>query len=130
MTNTTDTQKPGDPIGWFEIGTGDPEAARRFYGEAFGWSFEPQGPYSVITTGPGHAIQGGIQDTRAVPEGTPMTYAVPYVLVADVAASCERVESLGGKVLVPATATPFGLVYAHVADPDGNHIGLFTPPAG
>jgi uncharacterized protein len=131
MTNTTDTTAAGgNPVGWFEIGTGDPEAARRFYGDAFGWTFEEQGPYSVITTGPGHPLQGGIQDTRSgVPEGTPMTYAVPYVVVPDVGAACDRVESLGGKVLVPATTIPTGLTYAHVADPDGNPLGLFKPPA-
>src|SRR5690606_6323066 len=47
--------------------------------------------------------------------------------VTDVAATCARVEELGGKVLVPATTTPAGIVLAHVADPAGNHIGLWTP---
>ena len=80
-----------NPIGWFEIGTGDPEAARRFYGEAFGWTFEMQGPYSIITTGDGQALQGGIQDTREqLPEGTPHQYAVVCVEVSDTAAACER----------------------------------------
>jgi predicted enzyme related to lactoylglutathione lyase len=130
MTNTK-TTPTGAPIGWFEIGTSDPDGARRFYGDAFGWTFAVEGPYSIITTGAGHALQGGIQDTRRdLPEGTPATYAVPCVLVPDTAAMCDRIEALGGKVLVPATTVPTGLVYAHVADPDGNHIGLFTPPAG
>ena len=131
MTNTTQTMDPtrtGDPIGWFEIGTPDPEGARRFYGEAFGWTFDPQGPYAVITTGEGHPLQGGIQDTR---EGLRQgTYALPCVLVADTAATVERVVELGGSVVVPVTETPFGLTFAHVADPDGNTIGVFTPPAG
>lgn len=124
--NTTNN---GNPVGWFEIGTGDPDGARRFYGEAFGWRFDVQGPYSIITTGDGHTLQGGIQDTGDdLPEGTPLRYAVPCVRVPDTAAACARVEELGGKVLVPATDTPMGLVYAHVADPEGNHLGLFTPP--
>lgn len=119
-----------NPIGWFEIGTSDPEAARRFYGEAFGWKFDRQGPYSIITTGDDHFLQGGIQDTSLdLPEGTPSPYAVFCVQVPDTAAACARVESLGGKVLVGCTDTPTGLTYAHVADPDGNHLGLFTPPA-
>lgn len=131
MTNTNTNTTAGAPVGWFEIGTGDPDGARRFYGEAFGWTFDVDGPYSIITTGDGHPLQGGIQDTRiGLPEGTPTTYAVPCVLVPDTAAACERVEALGGKVLVPATTVPTGLAYAHVADPDGNHFGLFTPPAG
>jgi predicted enzyme related to lactoylglutathione lyase len=120
----------GNPIGWFEIGTSDPDAARRFYGEAFGWRFDLQGPYSIVTTGEGHSLQGGVQDTRAgLPEGTPLRYAIPCVLVPDTAVACDRVAALGGKVLVSSTATPTGLTYAHVTDPDGNHFGLFTPPA-
>ena len=126
---SNDTTNTGNPVGWFEIGSTDPDGARRFYAEAFGWRFDVQGPYSIITTGDGHTLQGGIQDTRqGLPEGTPLRYAVPCVLVPDTAGACARVEALGGKVLVPATDTPMGLVYAHVADPDGNHLGLFTPP--
>jgi hypothetical protein len=129
-TNQTDTPT-GNPVAWFEIGTDDPEGARAFYGEMFGWTFAMEGPYSIVTTGPDHLLQGGIQDTGTpLPEGTPRSYAVPCVQVPDVAAACTRVEQLGGKVIVPATTTPPGLVYAHVADPAGNHIGVFAPPAG
>jgi len=117
------------PVTWFEIGTDDPDAARQFYGEMFGWTFEVDGNYSVITTGPGHSLQGGIQDTAGpLPQGTPPAYAVPCIQVSDVAAMCDRTVDLGGKVIVPVTSTPPGIVYAHVADPSGNHIGLFTPP--
>jgi predicted enzyme related to lactoylglutathione lyase len=131
MTNTTPpAPASGAPVTWFEIGTDDPDAARSFYGELFGWTFAVEGPYSVITTGPGHQLQGGIQDTgAALADGTPRSYAVPCVQVADVAATCAGVEQLGGKVLVAATEAPTGLVYAHVTDPAGNHIGVWTPPA-
>lgn len=129
-TNTNAETPAGAPVAWFEIGTEDPETARSFYGELFGWTFAVEGPYSVITTGAGHPLQGGIQDTAfPLPDGTPRTYAVPCVQVADVAAACAQVESLGGKVMVPASKIPTGLVYAHVTDPFGNHIGLFAPPA-
>jgi predicted enzyme related to lactoylglutathione lyase len=132
MANETNTSTgPGAPVAWFEIGSDDPDAARAFYGELFGWSFAVEGPYSTITTGADHPLQGGVQDTGVpLPHGTPRSYAVPYVQVDDVAGTCERVERLGGKVMVPATAIPSGLVYAHVADPAGAHIGLFRPPAG
>ena len=84
----------------------------------------------IITTGDGHPLQGGIQDTTIeLPEGTPSLYGVFYVQVDDVEAACSKVFNLGGKVLVPATTIPTGLVYAHVSDPVGNHFALFTPPA-
>jgi len=131
MANETNPGRPGAPVTWFEIGSDDPAGARHFYGELFGWSFAVEGPYSIITTGPDHRLQGGVQDTSApLPDGTPRSYAIPCVEVDDVAATCDRVVELGGKVIVPATAIPAGLVYAHVADPAGAHIGLYRPPSG
>jgi uncharacterized protein len=125
---STPTTSPA-PVAWFEIATDDPETARSFYGELFGWTFELQGPYSMITTGPDHPLKGGIQDTSApLPSGTPRSYAVPYVMVPDVAGTCGRLEDLGGKVTVGATEDPQGLVYALVNDPSGNLFGLFSPP--
>jgi uncharacterized protein len=130
MTDTTTPASPGS-IGWFEIGTDDPSAARQFYGDVFGWTFDTSVPaYTIVTTGKGHPLQGGIRDTRAdAPDGTPAAYALPYVLVDDVAATCAAAESAGGKVVVGATTTPDGLVWGLVDDPAGNTVGLFTPPA-
>jgi uncharacterized protein len=128
---TSNPGRPGAPVTWFEIGSDDPAGARHFYGELFGWSFAVDGPYSIITTDPDHTLQGGVQDTSgALPDGTPRSYAIPCVEVDDVAATCDRVVELGGKVMVPATAIPAGLVYAHVADPSGAHIGVYSPPSG
>jgi predicted enzyme related to lactoylglutathione lyase len=125
-TGTTPDAPAGSPIGWFEVGTDDPAGARDFYGGLFGWSFTAEGPYSIVTTGPGHPLQGGIQDTRAdLPAGTPGTYAVFCVQVDDVAAACRRAEELGGKVTVGATQGPAGPEYALVADPAGNQVGIF-----
>src|SRR5699024_7534719 len=95
-----------------------------------GWTFVEQGPYSIITTGSDHPLQGGIQDTSVeLPPGQPSTYAIPCVQVDDVAATCEKVTELGGGVAVPATTIPTGLVYAFATDPAGNRLGLFAPPA-
>lgn len=50
-------------------------------------------------------------------------------LVPDVAATCEKVAEMGGKVLLgPETVPDIGLTF--VEDPDGNHFGVFCPPAG
>lgn len=129
-TSISDTSMPlAGAVTWFEVGTPDADGARRFYGELFEWTFDVQGPYSIVRTGADHPLPGGIQDTRMTPDGTPATYAVPCVQVADVAATCAKVEALGGKVLVPATTVPTGLVYAHVVDPTGGHIAVWTPPS-
>lgn len=129
MTDTTATPSPGAPVTWFEIGTDDPATARSFYGELFGWRFTPEGPYTLVSTVEGDEPSGGIQDTGTPGiDGRPRSYAVPYVQVTDVAATCARVEELGGKVLAPAVTAPNGIVVAHMADPAGNHVGLWTPP--
>lgn len=116
------------PIGWFEIAGSDPVKTEAFYGELFNWSFSdsPVGPaYRIADAGEG--IAGGVTTAQA---GLPTTYAIFSVVVPDVAATCNKLEELGGKVLVgPETLADTGLVFANVEDPDGNHFGIFCPPA-
>ena len=115
------------PIGWFEIAGSDPAKTEAFYSEVFNWSFAdgPTGPaYRIATAGDG--IPGGVTTAQA---GLPDTYAVFSIVVGDVAATCARIEELGGQVLVgPETMEETGLTFANVTDPDGNHFGIFCPP--
>jgi predicted enzyme related to lactoylglutathione lyase len=57
-------------------------------------------------------------------------YAVFCVIVLDTDEACRRAEAAGGKVLVPTKRVDSGLAFAHLLDPAGNHVGVFTPPAG
>ena len=112
-------------IGWFEVGTTDPEGAQRFYGELFGWTFrkdEGAMDYREITTVAGNGPAGGVYGHS----GELPTYAIFYVKVDDVGRTVERAEELGGKVLLPAVATPDGLVFAHLADADGSRFGVYS----
>ncbi|WP_446216209.1 VOC family protein [Micromonospora sp. IBHARD004] len=117
------------PITWFEIGSDRPEEAEKFYAELFGWSFEEQGgpgaSYRQTAAGGEQGIGGAIRATG----GQSPNYAIFYAEVADVAETCRRAEAAGGKVLVPLRTTPSGLTLAHLLDPSGNHLGVFTPPA-
>jgi len=117
-------------IGWFEIGTDNPEAVERFYGTVFGWTFaEDNGetiPYHIVTPPAPDSVKGGIFPTG----GKLPNYAVFCVVVQDVAATCVSAEAAGGKVLVPATQGGDGLWFAHLLDPSGNHFGIYSPPAG
>jgi uncharacterized protein len=107
-------------VAWFQIGTGDVDAAERFYGSLFGWTFSDDAGYRLVTTPGTGQPTGGLADTKD-------QHAIFMVLVEDVAGYCARAEELGGKTLVPPTTTPDGLVFAHLHDPAGNHIGIFTP---
>ena len=82
---------PGfNTIAWFEIGTDDPAAAKRFYGDLLGWTvaqdddLSPDPAYQIVTTGDGDGLRGGLFATQ----GTMPGYAVFSVLVEDVAATC------------------------------------------
>lgn len=116
------------PVTWFEIGSHEADATKKFYGDVFGWTFATERTdgfeYTMVTTGGG--INGGILTLPA----TAPTYAMFYVEVDDVASTCQNVGSAGGKVVVEPVATPEGLVFAHVLDPHGNVFGLFSPPKG
>ncbi|MFI7427284.1 VOC family protein [Micromonospora sp. NPDC049836] len=116
------------PVTWFEIGSDRPDEVQRFYAELFDWTFEeqggPQGSYRQTTAGGERGIGGAIRGI----DGTEPNYAIFYAEVPDVAESCRRAEAAGGKVLLPPRTTPSGLTLAHLLDPSGNRIGLFTPP--
>ncbi|MFE9652346.1 VOC family protein [Micromonospora sp. NPDC006431] len=118
------------PITWFEIGSDRPEEVERFYADLFGWTFDEQGApgasYRVTTAGGEQGIGGAIRGTG----GDSPNYAIFYAEVADVAETCRRAEAAGGKVVVPLRTAPSGLTLAHLLDPSGNHLGVFTPPAG
>jgi uncharacterized protein len=113
-------------IGWFEIGTDDPQSTRGFYADLFGWSFSDTSmpEYSRVTTAGTDPLPGGIMNTA----GQTPNYATFYIVVADVPAACAKAEQTGGKTLLQPTTTPDGLVFAQLLDPSGNRIGVLTPP--
>jgi predicted enzyme related to lactoylglutathione lyase len=117
-------------IGWFQIGTDDPSGAERFYGELFGWRVEdgagPEVPYRTVATPAAGSIRGAIFGTG----GKVPNHAIFCVVVDDVASTTEAAQARGGKVVVPPTTNPDGLVFAELLDPSGNHFGIYTPPPG
>jgi predicted enzyme related to lactoylglutathione lyase len=110
-------------VAWFEIGAPDVGAAKAFYGPLFGWSFAPDGPYTLITAPGATGPSGGIFDTG----GNIPPYAVFVVKVADVAATAAQAEELGGKVVVAPNKLEDGMVVAYLTDPHGSLFALFSP---
>ena len=90
---------------WNELYTADPEASKAFYGALLGWDFrdsrdgsdEQPGYVSIYNRG---RANGGmlVMDEGMAANVPPMW--VPYFSVADVAASAERVKSLGGNIIM------------------------------
>ena len=110
----------GNPVVHFEVRANDPDAARSFYGEMFGWTF-PEGAlpgYSYVDTGVPGNIPGGIGPTQG---GTPLVTF--FVGVESVEAALATAERLGGRVVQPATKVP-GVTFGLFADPEGQIVGV------
>ena len=108
---------------WQQLSSSDLPAARDWYSELFGWTWEELeggGGYANARNSEGWLTGGAMQ--LPVPGVTP-TWQVSFS-VEDAAAACGRVEELGGSTIMPRTETPVGGV-AVAADPQGAPLGLF-----
>lgn len=108
----------------FEIGADDPDRAVKFYEQVFGWTTQtwdgPQG-YWLLTTGPDSqpGINGGLMRRDARFPQTVNTIDVP-----DVDAYCEKVQSAGGRVMMPKSHVPGIGWVAYCDDTEGNTFGI------
>lgn len=113
-----------------EIPADDPQRAKRFYGELFGWSFrdmEGFPDYFLFNTPAGQGAGGAVGrrnvNTRA--------QTIQYVELDSIDDALAKVADLGGQVLTPKSDVPGQGWYAIVADSEGNEIGLWeTSPSG
>lgn len=111
-------------INYVEIAQTDLEAAKAFYGAAFGWEFTDYGPGYVGIQGPegpGAPEVGGftLRDT--------VTTGGPFVLLYsdDLDASVDAVRAAGGTVSDGPYEFPGGRRF-HFRDPSGNELGVWA----
>lgn len=118
----------GSPLAWFEIGTADVDATRKFYEAAFGWKSERDEAaegveyYSFLPPGADEPI-GGIFAGAA-------DYAIPGLRVADVGDLLDRCERLGGARVMGPVSDANGLTIGQFTDPFGNRWTSFATPGG
>jgi predicted enzyme related to lactoylglutathione lyase len=114
----------GHPIVHVEIPSTDAKVNAKFYGDAFGWQLQhaPEFDYWMFSEqgGPG----GGFPST-ADPSGAKIGEVLVYVGTDDIEASLAKIESLGGKTLMPRQEIPGMGWYAFFADPSGNKLALY-----
>jgi predicted enzyme related to lactoylglutathione lyase len=111
---------------WHDLITHDMDAAKRFYGGLFGWTFEQRKgrngrDYAVARSGDTYVA--GILDVDRPANGNHLSRWLPYMSVDDVDAAIERVVGAGGSEAVPPRNVPLGRVAA-VRDPEGAVFGL------
>jgi uncharacterized protein len=128
--------EPG-ALSWNELTTRDPDGARRFYGEVFGWrtsSIDFGGTEYTIFHLPG---EGEPQPRTGIGGMMPMvgeqwptdlpSHWMVYFAVADTDGSSSRAEELGGRVAVPAFDSSVGRI-AVLNDPMGAAFSVITLP--
>ena len=108
----------------FDIPADDPARAQKFYQDTFGWKFDKwNGPmeYWMIKTGddkqPG--INGGLAKRMPGQLGATNTIDVPSI-----DEFTKKIQSKGGKVIVPKMAIPGVGYFAQCLDTEGNIFGI------
>ena len=119
----------GQPVVHFEIIGNDSEKLQSYYGELFGWDFDPSPSvtgmkYGLVernTTSDGVGIPGAVGGGMEGYEGH-LTF---YVAVPDVEAALQKAESLGGtRKMGPDQIPGTDIDIGHFTDPEGYLIGL------
>ncbi len=114
---------PKAPIVHFALNADDPARAQRFYGEVFGWTFEPWGPPEFFHVGQDNqTVQGALQKRRAL-GGKNLNGLECTLAVEDVDAVAAAVVEHGGTIVMDkATIHGVGdLIFFE--DPEGNILG-------
>jgi predicted enzyme related to lactoylglutathione lyase len=120
----------------FEIPANDPEKLSGFYKNLFGWKFEKMsmgemGDYWMIETRAGTAQDTEKAQNTAGTNGGMMKKMNPsqrptnYVSVESVDDFTKKIQSLGGKMIVPKTPIPNMGAFAVALDPEDNPFGVF-----
>lgn len=115
---------------WIDLATTDPEAAKSFYGDLFGWTSErllEDGGFTYDLmklngeTVCGIYLKGDEVRSRDLPP-----YGMSYVNVENVAATAERSRELGGTVIEEPYGDDAGLMTT-LSDPEGAMIVAYQP---
>jgi predicted enzyme related to lactoylglutathione lyase len=122
--------EPGS-LGWNELTTREPDAAKAFYSAALGmqtgaWEGEGDRSYTVWQVD-GQMVGGLLEMDDNWPPDTPSHWAV-YFIVADADATAAKATELGGTVRVPPFDAPGIGRITVLADPHGAGFGAMSAP--
>ncbi|MFG0306546.1 MAG: VOC family protein [Phycisphaerales bacterium JB040] len=117
----------------FAIHADDPERARAFYEQVFGWRFEPWGPpefWQVFTSDDECRVRGALHRRLEPLDGTGMRAFECTVGVDDVQAIAAAVSGAGGTVLDrPHTIEGVGTLVRFL-DTEGNRVNAMQYAKG
>jgi uncharacterized protein len=112
---------------WADLSTSDPERAKQYYSDLFGWEITTENdPSGYLHIKNGEELIGGIQPLASRSPNAPPHW-LAYFLVADCDASAAQATQLGATVYAgPMSIENVGRM-AVVADPQGAVFALFQP---
>lgn len=109
-------------INYVEMPSRDLEATKKFFNEAFGWSFIDYGPDYMAIENAG--LDGGFFKSERV--ATTENGSVLVVLFStDLEATLEKVTRSGGAIIRDIFSFPGGRRF-HFADPNGNEYAVWA----
>ncbi|MBX3273787.1 MAG: VOC family protein [Sandaracinaceae bacterium] len=119
-----DTSGQHHGIDYVELSVTDMEAAKRFYGAAFGWSFNDYGPgYAGYVDGARGAREaGGLRLVDAVAPGGPLV----ILFSRDLEASRDAARAAGAAIVADIFEFPGGRRF-ELEDPFGTRLGVWSP---
>ena len=105
-------------IDYIELHVNAVADSRKFYSDAFGWSFQDWGPDYVSFE---HAnVAGGMTEQESSKSGAPLV----ILYASKLEEAVTRVEKAGGKIVKPIFAFPGGRRF-HFTDPAGNELAIW-----
>jgi predicted enzyme related to lactoylglutathione lyase len=112
---------------WADLSTSDPERAKQFYSDLFGWHITTENdPSGYLHVKNGEEFIGGIQPAAQRNPNAPPHW-LAYFLVSDCDASAARAKDLGASLYAgPMSIENVGRV-AVIADPQGAVFAIFQP---
>jgi uncharacterized protein len=117
---------------WHDLMTEDIDAARRFYGGLFGWTFEESTGArgrDYLLARAGNVYVAGLLPIERPADGTRLSRWLPYVSVPDVDDAVDKSVEAGAGVAASARDVSIGRVAA-IVDPQGAVIGLARSDVG
>lgn len=105
---------------WETINSTNVDAAKAFYPQVVGWTLT-EGGMPVFAAG-----ETQVCDLEAAPPGMPSNF-LSHVVVEDLEASRAKMESLGGRSLMPRVDIPNIGSICVFADPQGAVLSMFQP---
>jgi predicted enzyme related to lactoylglutathione lyase len=105
-------------VDYVEFPGGDLVPLKRFYADAFGWTFTDYGPaYAAFAEG----LDGGFNADTADQTAKPLVVLYAH----DIEAMEARVRAAGGAITRPIFVFPGGRRF-HFTDPSGNELAVWS----